>query len=227
MRCEALALRLCCVGVRCDEQSSFLSCLQLDEQAFVKLLSGIDFLRSTGNVPDDVLLAGLDGKPFRHRVHPRPIMLEPHIDAMSRYVEGQSAGPTGIRVAGKAVLRICEALVISRRRVVLQTMDLAVDSWQLEVGRRFSLFSRHGDADCRSASNDLSGIAWLIRGTRAIAGANQTDGTRIGLYMGYIPAWVRQQENPAVSMPPELLQGFDAEMRQLLGIHPDGFITVI
>ena len=49
----------------------------------------------------------------------------------------------------------------------------------------------------------------------------------MGLYFGYIPSWVRQQENPAFSMPRSLLDDFDEEFRLLLGLQDDGFVTIV
>ena len=58
-------------------------------------------------------------------------------------------------------------------------------------------------------------------------GANRTDATRVGLYFGYIPFWLRQLENPASTHPQELLDGLDESVQAFLGYHPSGFHAVL
>lgn len=58
-------------------------------------------------------------------------------------------------------------------------------------------------------------------------GANQTDSTRVGLYMGYIPFWLQPLENPVVTHPPGLLDTLAPATQEFLGYHPQGFRALL
>ena len=58
-------------------------------------------------------------------------------------------------------------------------------------------------------------------------GANQTDATRIGLYMGYIPFWLQPLENPVVTHPAGFLDTLSGATQQFLGYHPKGFQALL
>lgn len=48
-------------------------------------------------------------------------------------------------------------------------------------------------------------------------GANSTDGDRVGIAMNYCAGWVRQQENQQLGLSAQLVAGFDATLRRLVG----------
>ncbi len=58
-------------------------------------------------------------------------------------------------------------------------------------------------------------------------GANQTDQTRIGLYFGYIPTWLRPIENCAITHPRELLESLGSVTQRMLGYSTAGFEVVL
>lgn len=58
-------------------------------------------------------------------------------------------------------------------------------------------------------------------------GANRTDETRIGLYLGYIPFWLQPLENAAVTHPPGCLDQLDTDTQNFLGYHPSGFNAIL
>ena len=58
-------------------------------------------------------------------------------------------------------------------------------------------------------------------------GANSTDQTRMGLYFGYIPAWLRPIENTSRTLPADLLNDLPPGTQQLLGYSPSGFDVVL
>ena len=58
-------------------------------------------------------------------------------------------------------------------------------------------------------------------------GANRTDDTRIGLYFGYIPIWLRPLENSVQTHRPEVLQGIGERARELLGLSDEGFVAYL
>ena len=58
-------------------------------------------------------------------------------------------------------------------------------------------------------------------------GANITSDTRMGLYFGYIPAWLRPLENPVQTHAPETLTRLGDEARSLLGLSEEGFVAYL
>lgn len=53
-------------------------------------------------------------------------------------------------------------------------------------------------------------------------GANTSDRPRLGIAMNYNQAWLRQQENQYLALPPEVVAGFSERLQRLVGwdIHP-------
>jgi ectoine hydroxylase-related dioxygenase (phytanoyl-CoA dioxygenase family) len=58
-------------------------------------------------------------------------------------------------------------------------------------------------------------------------GANATTDARIGLYIGYIPSWLRPIENFAVSVGSDRLERLGSETRDLLCYRRSGFHVVV
>jgi ectoine hydroxylase-related dioxygenase (phytanoyl-CoA dioxygenase family) len=58
-------------------------------------------------------------------------------------------------------------------------------------------------------------------------GANRTDRTRLGLYFGYIPTWLRPIENCAITHPRELLDSLSPATQRMLGYSKAGFEVVL
>ncbi len=58
-------------------------------------------------------------------------------------------------------------------------------------------------------------------------GANITDDTRMGLYFGYIPAWLRPLENPVQTHNAEALAALSPSARKLLGLSEEGFVAYL
>jgi ectoine hydroxylase-related dioxygenase (phytanoyl-CoA dioxygenase family) len=48
-------------------------------------------------------------------------------------------------------------------------------------------------------------------------GANESDGTRLGLNLTYCLGWLRQEENQYLSCPPIIAKNFDPDLQDLLG----------
>jgi ectoine hydroxylase-related dioxygenase (phytanoyl-CoA dioxygenase family) len=73
-----------------------------------------------------------------------------------------------------------------------------------------------------------AGSALLYRGRIVHSGgANDTNMPRIGLYVGYIPSWLRSIENFAVSVGPERLAQLARPTRDLLCYHKSGFHVTV
>ena len=58
-------------------------------------------------------------------------------------------------------------------------------------------------------------------------GENVTGETRIGLYFGYIPSWLRPLENPVQTHPPGTLEHLGPDARNMLGLSEEGFIAYV
>jgi ectoine hydroxylase-related dioxygenase (phytanoyl-CoA dioxygenase family) len=73
-----------------------------------------------------------------------------------------------------------------------------------------------------------AGAALLYRGRIVhCGGANATTAPRIGLYVGYIPSWLRPIENFAVTVGSERLARLARETQELLCYHKSGFHVVV
>ena len=72
-----------------DQKQSLFPGFQLNGQAFMEMPACTGLLRPSGDTPDNVIFVWFNGEPFGQGVHPWPVMLKTHIDAMSRNVEDQ------------------------------------------------------------------------------------------------------------------------------------------
>jgi Phytanoyl-CoA dioxygenase (PhyH) len=73
-----------------------------------------------------------------------------------------------------------------------------------------------------------AGAALLYRGRIVhCGGANATTAPRIGLYVGYIPSWLRPIENFAVTVGSVRLEQLDRQTQELLCYHKSGFHVVV
>lgn len=58
-------------------------------------------------------------------------------------------------------------------------------------------------------------------------GANRTDSTRVGLYLGYIPFWLQPLENAYATHPAGFLDTLEPATQRFLDHHPAGFRAVL
>ncbi len=78
---------------------------------------------------------------------------------------------------------------------------------------------------CRAIMNKGSALIYsgdVLHG----GGSNHEPEIRTGFYVGYIPSWLSNLENHAVSNPPETIEALDDKTRSLLDIVPGGWIVV-
>ena len=64
------------------------------------------------------------------------------------------------------------------------------------------------------------GVCFFLGTTYHGGGANRTDQTRHGLTMAYCAGWLRPQENFAVAVAQERAEGFEPDLRSLMGWRP-------
>lgn len=58
-------------------------------------------------------------------------------------------------------------------------------------------------------------------------GANASDATRIGMYFGYIPSWLRPLENSYVTVTEPVMRGLGPVARELVGYTETGFQLIV
>ncbi len=118
---------------------------------------------------------------------------------------------------------------------LLFSVNIALTDFRRENGATVVVAGSHRWAQQREPRPDElayaemdAGSALLYRGrTVHGGGANETNETRVGLYFGYIPSWLRPIENSALTVPIELMEEFGKETQRLLGYVKGGFITVL
>ncbi len=87
----------------------------------------------------------------------------------------------------------------------------------------------------RKAAESEIGYAEMAAGSALLysgrilhsGGGNRTDDTRMGLYFGYIPAWLRPLENPVQTHKAETLAALGDDARALLGLSEEGFVAYL
>jgi ectoine hydroxylase-related dioxygenase (phytanoyl-CoA dioxygenase family) len=92
---------------------------------------------------------------------------------------------------------------------------------------RWSADRPYSDADFVPAAMSQGSALFYSGNVLHSGGANQTDTTRVGLYMGYIPFWLQPLENPVVTHPVGFLDTLNGATQQFLGYHPKGFQALL
>ena len=85
----------------------------------------------------------------------------------------------------------------------------------------------HTQADFTAAEMEVGSALFYSGNVRHGGGANRTEATRIGLYLGYVPFWLQPLENAVTTHPAGFLDQLDADAQSLLGYHPSGFQAVL
>ena len=55
-------------------------------------------------------------------------------------------------------------------------------------------------------------------------GTNNTNSSRLGVFLHYAPGWLRQEENQYLSCTPEVAKDFSPELRSLIGYSKGGYV---
>ena len=55
-------------------------------------------------------------------------------------------------------------------------------------------------------------------------GTNNTNSSRLGVFLHHAPGWLRQEENQYLSCPPEVAKDFSPELRSLIGYSKGGYV---
>ncbi len=83
------------------------------------------------------------------------------------------------------------------------------------------------DADLTAAEMAPGSVLFYSGNVVHGGGANRTDTTRIGLYLGYIPFWLQPLENAHATHPVGFLDTLDAATQRFVDHHPAGFRAVL
>ena len=67
----------------------------------------------------------------------------------------------------------------------------------------------------------MSVLFWL-GGTLHGAGANVSDECRYGVVLTYSAAWLRQEENQYLDVPPNIAEGLSPELQRMIGYKMNG-----
>jgi ectoine hydroxylase-related dioxygenase (phytanoyl-CoA dioxygenase family) len=65
-------------------------------------------------------------------------------------------------------------------------------------------------------------VLFWLGGTLHGAGANVSDECRYGVVLTYSAAWLRQEENQYLDVPPHVAESFSAELQLMLGYRMNG-----
>lgn len=202
-----------------------------------------------GNASDreDEVFFGLKSKRLHgilnHSAHAEACLLHPVASALARHYLGK-----------RIILSTSELIAIGPQEV-RQAFHRDEDSWRhaeqhndllVSVNIALTDFTRDNGAtvvvpgshtwevgreprDDELACAEMSAGSALLYSGRVIhgGGANQTDDTRIGLYFGYIPTWLRPIENCAITHPRELLESLGPTTQRMLGYSTAGFEVVL
>ncbi len=119
---------------------------------------------------------------------------------------------------------------LTGERELLFSVNLALTDFTADNGATVVLPGSHTIP--RSKADDAAvayaempaGAALLYTG-RVLhgGGGNRTDATRIGLYYGYVPSWLRPLENPYATVTTQCLERLERPLAELLGVVPGGF----
>jgi len=85
----------------------------------------------------------------------------------------------------------------------------------------------HTQADFTDAEMEVGSALCCSGIVRHGGGANRTEATRVGLYLGYVPFWLQPLENAVTTHPAGFLDQLDADAQSFLGYHPSGFQAVL
>jgi ectoine hydroxylase-related dioxygenase (phytanoyl-CoA dioxygenase family) len=114
---------------------------------------------------------------------------------------------------------------------VLISANIALTNFRKENGATVVIPGSHTWTDIREPNQDEVAYAEMESGSALLysgklvhgGGANSTSETRMGLYFGYIPSWLRPLENSCITVPRELLETLPNDLQQILGYSRSGF----
>lgn len=73
-----------------------------------------------------------------------------------------------------------------------------------------------------AAEMDAGSVLFWLGGTLHGAGANVSDESRYGVVLTYSAAWLRQEENQYLDVPPEVAAGLSPELQLMIGYKMNG-----
>jgi ectoine hydroxylase-related dioxygenase (phytanoyl-CoA dioxygenase family) len=173
----------------------------------------------------------------------RELVLHPIVTAICDELLGPTA-PDGYQLHVTAALNVApgaRAQVLHREEdpftifplprphLVVATM-WAITDFRAENGATLLVPGSHRWAADRQPTPDeivaaempAGSVLFWMGGTLHGAGANVSDGSRYGVVLTYSAAWLRQEENQYLDVPPDVADGFTPELRQMIGYSMNG-----
>ena len=118
---------------------------------------------------------------------------------------------------------------------ILLSTNIALTEFRQDNGATVVVPGSHRWPRERTPQPDEIAFAEMAAGSALIyvgrvlhgGGENSTGETRMGLYFGYIPSWLRPLENPVQTHSSECLAGVAENTRKVLGLSEEGFIAYL
>jgi ectoine hydroxylase-related dioxygenase (phytanoyl-CoA dioxygenase family) len=118
---------------------------------------------------------------------------------------------------------------LPRPNLIVATM-WAISDFRAENGATLLVPGSHRwTADRQPAPDEVvaaempaGAVLFWLGGTLHGAGANVSDDSRYGVVLTYSAAWLRQEENQYLDVPPDVAAGLSAELRLVLGFKMHG-----
>ena len=117
---------------------------------------------------------------------------------------------------------------------ILISANIALTDFTADNGATRVVPGSHQWQEYREPGDDEVCLAIMPRGSALIysgnllhsGGENRTLDTRTGLYLGFIPSWLRPIENQLVTNPPDVILDLPEDARRLLDVAPGGFTVM-
>lgn len=169
-------------------------------------------------------------------MHPLPLALAPRVAAAPVIMSTGELMAIGPEETRQRLHRDADSwLRAGLDRDFLFSVNIALTDFRRDNGATVVVPGSHRWPGDRDAVPDEFAYAEMPAGSALIylggvihsGGENVTQETRMGLYFGYIPSWLRPLENPVQTHPPETLEHLGQETRNMLGLSEEGFIAYV
>jgi ectoine hydroxylase-related dioxygenase (phytanoyl-CoA dioxygenase family) len=122
----------------------------------------------------------------------------------------------------------------SEENEILISANIALTDFTADNGATRVVPGSHRWHQIREPGDEEVCLATMPRGSALIysgnllhsGGENRTPHTRTGLYLGFIPSWLRPIENQLVTNSPDVIFDLPEDARRLLDVSPGGFTVM-
>ena len=169
-------------------------------------------------------------------MHPLPLLLAPRVAGAPVIMSTGELMAIGPEETQQRLHRDADSwLRAGLERDFLFSVNMALTDFRKENGATVVVPGSHRWPKDRKAVADEFAYAEMAAGSALVylggvlhsGGENVTGETRIGLYFGYIPSWLRPLENPVQTHTPGTLEHLGPDPRNMLGLSEEGFIEYV